>query len=206
VATDATCNGAFTALLPVAVSPGWYVSATATDATNNTSEFGPNAPVTAAQLPAITSPPQSQTVPYGSNATFSVAATGTPPLAYQWRFNGTNLAGATASVLVRSNVTLGHAGAYDVIVSNPFGSTNSAPAMLTVLVSPPTLSIQKSSGGQISLAWPAAGPMFVLEAATNLVAPVTWSPATNVPVLMNNQYVVTLTPAAGNRFYRLALP
>ncbi|MCX8091522.1 MAG: immunoglobulin domain-containing protein [Verrucomicrobiae bacterium] len=206
VATDASCNGAFTALLPVAVSPGWFVSATATDAANNTSEFGPNVVVTAAQLPAINAQPQSQTVPYGSNATFSVTATGTPPLAYQWRFHGTNLPGATTSVLVRSNVTLAQAGAYDVVVSNPFGATHSAVATLTVLVSPPTLSIQKEAGGQVLLAWSAQGPPFALQVTTNLNPPVVWTAATNVPVLTNNQYIVTVPAGIGNRFYRLVLP
>lgn len=205
VMTDGACNGAFTALLPVAVAPGWYVSATATDAANNTSEFGPNVVVTAAQLPAILVPPQSQAVPYGSNATFSVSATGTPPLAYQWRFYGTNLPGATASTLVRSNANLSHAGPYEVVVSNPFGSTNSVVAMLSVLVSPPALAVQKDSAGRVLLAWPAGAAPFLLQVATNLVAPVTWTAATNVPVFTNNQYVVTLTPTPGNRFYRLVL-
>src|SRR5438552_8947981 len=51
--------------------------------------------VLAATAPSITTQPSSQVVIAGSSYTFSVSATGTPPLAFQWRFNGSNLAGQT---------------------------------------------------------------------------------------------------------------
>src|SRR5438105_1961730 len=38
--------------------------------------------------------PARQTVPQGSNATFSVVASGVDPLGYQWQLNGTNIPGA----------------------------------------------------------------------------------------------------------------
>jgi hypothetical protein len=66
--------------------------------------------------------------------------------------------------------------------------------------------VRKNPAGQIELAWPADGPSFALQAATNLSPPVTWFSVTNTPVLTNNQYVVTFSPALGNRFYRLVLP
>ena len=47
--------------------------------------------------PGIVIGPQNQTVNQGQNAAFNVTAIGSSPLAYQWRFDGTNLAGATAS-------------------------------------------------------------------------------------------------------------
>jgi len=68
----------------------------------------------------------------GSNATFSVTAAGTPPLNYQWRFNGNDIQGATASTLNLVNVQASADGNYSVVVSNPYGSTNSANARLTV--------------------------------------------------------------------------
>src|ERR1019366_8014598 len=43
--------------------------------------------------PSIVTQPQSQTVGVGSNVTFTVTASGTAPLSYQWRLNGTNIAG-----------------------------------------------------------------------------------------------------------------
>src|SRR5205823_8144975 len=45
--------------------------------------------------PAITTQPISLTVTQGAGATFSVVATGSGPLHYQWRFDQSNLAGAT---------------------------------------------------------------------------------------------------------------
>jgi endonuclease/exonuclease/phosphatase family metal-dependent hydrolase len=87
--------------------------------------------------PAITTNPASQTVVEGADVAFTVAADGTPPPSYQWRFNGTNVAGATGTLLPLTNVTAAQAGTYLVVVTNAAGSTNSQPATLTVNVMPP---------------------------------------------------------------------
>jgi len=84
------------------------------------------------QAPAITSQPQNQNVTNGNSVTFSVNATGTPPLGYQWQFNGTNLPGATTSNLTLTGVTFAQAGFYACVVTNAAGSTISAPAALGV--------------------------------------------------------------------------
>mgnify|MGYP003342195808 CR=1 FL=1 len=81
--------------------------------------------------PSITAQPVGQTVVAGSTATFSVTATGTAPLSYQWFYNGTNLlAGATNTVLALANVQTNQAGSYTVVVTNAYGSVTSAPASL----------------------------------------------------------------------------
>lgn len=85
--------------------------------------------------PSITGHPQSLTVIQGSNATFTVSATGST-LAYQWRFNGTNISGATASSFTRTNAQPADAGVYSVIVSNSANSVVSSNASLTVLEPP----------------------------------------------------------------------
>lgn len=82
--------------------------------------------------PTITTQPQNQTVSVGANVTFTVAASGTAPLAYQWQHAGTNLPGQTASTLTLNSVTAAGAGAYAVAVSNVGGTTTSATATLTV--------------------------------------------------------------------------
>jgi uncharacterized repeat protein (TIGR03803 family) len=84
---------------------------------------------------SIISQPQSQTVRTGSNVTFCVLASSSLPITYQWRFNGTNLSGATNSELLLTNVQFLQSGAYDVIVADT-NSLLSDPAVLTVLAKP----------------------------------------------------------------------
>lgn len=82
--------------------------------------------------PTISQQPASQSVSVGASAQFSVSATGTAPLAYQWRLNGANIPGGTAATLVLPSVVAGSAGSYSVVVSNAFGSVTSSNATLTV--------------------------------------------------------------------------
>jgi hypothetical protein len=72
--------------------------------------------------------------------TFSVAASGPPPLSYQWSFEGTNLVDATNDVLTLTNLAGPDAGVYTVEVSNPYGSATNSSAVLTVLQPPYILS------------------------------------------------------------------
>ncbi len=98
--------------------------------------------------PSITSQPQNQSVTVGSNATFTVAASGTVPLFYRWYFNtNTFLAYATGSSLIVTNVQNTNAGTYSVVVSNSVGSVFSVYATLTVNPAPlaPSISAQPQS-------------------------------------------------------------
>lgn len=88
--------------------------------------------LTVTQPPTITSQPTNLAVYIGSNATFRVTATGGAPLAYQWRFHGTNLLGRTSSVLALERVQVTNSGPYSVIVSNAGGVVTSSNAILTV--------------------------------------------------------------------------
>src|SRR6185369_8683421 len=93
--------------------------------------------------PSITTPPQPLTVVQGSNATFTVVGTGVPAPAYQWRFAGTNIAGANGSSYTRSNAQTADAGSYSVVLTNVGGAVTSAPVTLTVNV-PPSISTPPS--------------------------------------------------------------
>jgi hypothetical protein len=107
-----------------------------------------NALLTVIVAPAITNPPQSLTVTQGLDATFSVGASGSAPLGYQWIFNSGNIPGATASSYTRTNVQPADAGPYSVVVSNPAGSaTSSPPANLTVIAvpTPPSITAQPTN-------------------------------------------------------------
>ena len=82
----------------------------------------------------IVTQPQGQSVAPGSNLTLSVFASGAPPLAYQWQFDGTDIAAATNSSLSLTNAQLSDAGNYAVIVTNAYASVTSLVAALNVLV------------------------------------------------------------------------
>jgi len=83
--------------------------------------------------PTITTPPANQTVSTGQPATFSVTASGTAPLAYQWQKNGVTISGATSAAYTTPATTTADSGStYRVIVSNAAGSVTSTAALLTV--------------------------------------------------------------------------
>ena len=84
--------------------------------------------------PQITLDPQSQNVAAGDPASLSIAAVGIPACSFQWRLNGTNISGATASSLNWDRVQLTNAGTYSVFVSNSVGTATSADAVLNVYV------------------------------------------------------------------------
>jgi uncharacterized repeat protein (TIGR02543 family) len=86
--------------------------------------------------PAITAFPVSQVITGGLNASFSVTATGTGPLNYQWFFNRTNPIGPNASTLTLTGVQLANAGGYSVMITNALGKTTSPTADLIVVVPP----------------------------------------------------------------------
>jgi hypothetical protein len=117
--------------------------------------------------PAITTPPANQTVNVGSNVSFSVTATGTTPLRYQWQRNGNNLAGRTEDALTLGNVSLGDAGAYRVIVTNVAGAATSAVAVLTVQA-PPVITAQPRGG------FAAIGSRVTLSGSATGDAPLTY--------------------------------
>jgi hypothetical protein len=90
--------------------------------------------------PVIFASPASLAVPIGATADFQVVADGTPPLAYQWVFNGTTvIAGATSAFLSLANIQLTQAVIYSVTVTNLYGAVTSAPAVLTVTGVPPVI-------------------------------------------------------------------
>ncbi|MCC6232704.1 MAG: putative Ig domain-containing protein [Verrucomicrobiales bacterium] len=107
--------------------------------------------------PSISTQPLGQKVVLGAEAVFQVTAAGSESLTYQWRKDGTAIAGAVAPTLTLSAVTADAAGVYDVIVTGSGGAVTSEPATLTVLV-PPTIStppldvtVQEGAAWQLSV-------------------------------------------------------
>lgn len=95
--------------------------------------------VTSAPVPpTITTQPADRTVYDGQTATFTVVATGTAPLAYQWQRNGTNIPSAASASYTTPALSLADSGAtFRVVVSNSQGGVTSGSATLTVQPVPP---------------------------------------------------------------------
>jgi hypothetical protein len=121
------------------------VSNTAGTATSSVATLTVNpAPVS----PTITTQPASQTVTAGQTATFTVVATGTAPLSYQWRKNGVAISGATSSSYTTPATTTTDSGStFAVVVSNTVGTVMSSAATLTVNPAPasPTITTQPAN-------------------------------------------------------------
>jgi hypothetical protein len=104
--------------------------------------------------PVVTVPPSDRSGETGTTVTFSVIASGSQPLSYQWRKDGSNLtnggklSGVTTPNLSVANVQPGDAGAYTVVVTNPYDSVTSELAVL-VLTSPGQTQITRVGPGSI---------------------------------------------------------
>jgi chitodextrinase len=88
---------------------------------------------TTVSAPVITAQPSSQVVTVGQFATFTVRATGSAPITYQWQKNGTPITGANSASYITPLTTLQDNGTnFLVVVSNSAGSVTSSAASLTV--------------------------------------------------------------------------
>jgi uncharacterized lipoprotein YddW (UPF0748 family) len=153
--------------------------------------------------PWITQAPQPATVFAGQSATFTAVATGTLPLAYQWRFGGTNLAGATGPVLTLPQVQPAAAGLYSVAVTNPAGAVSSTSAPLTVNVPQPGTftAVEVLSDGRVRLGVSGSpGATYELQVSTNLAD---WLPLATLDLPGGNaDYLDTSGSRSPRRFYR----
>ncbi len=123
----------------------------------------------ASLAPTIGTQPANQLVGQGWPATFTVAASGVPPLHYRWQRNNTDISGAADSpsyTLTSPQVATDNGATFRCIVSNAYGSTTSAGAVLTVIPQqPPTPTISSpppntyyNAGDTISFAGSATDP------------------------------------------------
>ena len=149
----AATSSVFTLPVPACADAGTYsVRVSSPYGTTNSADAS-----LAFTVPSIITNPVSQLISSGTPVTFSVLATGTSALAYQWCHNGTDVPGATANVFTLPVPGCDEAGTYSVRVSSLCGSTNSANASLTFI---PLVLSGDNSQGQTDLP----------SAATSLVA------------------------------------
>jgi hypothetical protein len=136
VAISGANAASYTTAATTSADNGAQFTVTVTNAAGSTTSNGALLSVVsspAAVAPAITTQPASQSVAVGKSAAFTVVASGTAPLSYQWRKNGVAIAGATAaSYTTPATVGTDNGAQFAVTVSNAAGSISSNNALLTV--------------------------------------------------------------------------
>jgi hypothetical protein len=171
---------------------------------------------------AITAQPQSQTIPLGSNVTFSVTVSGTAPLTYQWQRDSTNLSdtaniiGSSSAQLTLLSIQTNDSAGYRVIVTNAVSAVTSSIANLFVdtQLTPPVITSHPQSatsywGGSFSFSASASGstPLHyqwrkdgaALPGATDTtfsIAKVQFTNAGNYDVRVTNVYGVATSQSA----------
>ena len=132
-ATGATYTTAATTSADNAASFTVTVSNSAGTATSQAAVLTVTAPPVGAVAPKISLQPADQSVSAGQTASFSVTATGTAPLQYQWSRNGTAISGATsATYSTAATTSVDNGASFTVTVSNSAGHATSQAAVLTV--------------------------------------------------------------------------
>ncbi|HVS50888.1 MAG TPA: immunoglobulin domain-containing protein [Opitutaceae bacterium] len=165
---------------------------------------------TAIVAPSITTQPAGASVTVGTSVTFTVAASGTGTLSYQWKKDGAAISGATSASFTIASPQLADAGSYTVVVSNSAGSATSNAATLTVnaassapsITTQPvgatvnsgasvTFSVVASGTGTLSYQWKKDGA--AISGATNASYTIASAQATDA-----GSYTVTISSIAGS--------
>lgn len=155
-----------------------------------------------AVAPVWLAQPVAQTVKLGTNVSFTASASGLPAANYQWRFNGTNILGATNSSYALAFVAQTNAGNYSVTASNFMGIVTSTNAPLA-LVAPVAAQFTGISalGGVVQISFIGdAWWTYTIETSTNLAS---WSVLTNL-TSANGGFSLTVDSAtnAPQQFFR----
>jgi hypothetical protein len=158
--------------------------------------------------PQVTLQPLDQTVFTGSNVTFTVLASGSRPLFWQWLFDGAVIQDATNASLTLPGLATDQAGTYSVTVSNALGSVTSQPARLTVLSGPPLITLQPLgqavfAGSNVTFTVAASGslPLFCQWQLDGTPIAGATDPSLKLTAVTTNQagvYSVILSNALGN--------
>jgi hypothetical protein len=169
-----------------------------------------------ATVPTFSTQPVTQTVTAGATVVFTVAADGSPAPTFQWRKDGTALAGQTAATLTLTNVQAANAGSYTVVATNTAGSATSNAATLTVnavvVGNPPAITAQPSSRtaalgstvsftvtatGAVTQQWRKNGVAIAGATATTLtLANLTAADAANYDLVLSNASGTTTSAVA----------
>jgi YVTN family beta-propeller protein len=134
--------------------------------------------------PIVQSQPGNLNVTVGGTAVFAATVSGTVPLSYQWRRNGTNITGANGTVLTLNNVSALNDGNYDLVVTNRAGSVTSDPAVLlvtlgtpvalapTIAAPPASITVAEGNAANFAVAVNGTGPYTYLWMKNGVQAPI----------------------------------
>jgi hypothetical protein len=157
--------------------------------------------------PVIDTNPVPQYLLAGANAAFNVVAEGSPPLAYQWFFNGNEITNATNTILSVANIGPDQAGDYSVVVTNSYGSVTSSIVPLSIILPPAFSPTSLGADGSLTLSvLTTTNVPSRIYTASNLSPPVIWLP---IYTNLNGgswQFTDTNTGQAQSKFYRLSVP
>jgi hypothetical protein len=203
----------YTTPVTTTVDAGSQFSITVSNSAGSVTSNAATLTVTAAAVaPAITTEPASRTVIAGQTASFSVAATGTAPLNYQWMKGGTPIAGATSSSYTTPATTTADSGSqFSITVSNSAGNVTSNAATLTVTAAAvaPAITTQPASrtviAGQtasFSIAATGTAPLNYqwMKGGTPIAGATSSSYTTPVTTIADNglQFSITVSNSAGS--------
>jgi subtilisin family serine protease len=195
-------------IITLNASKSGYADQAITFDVTNTSSYTKNFALTpTCTQPSISIQPSGVTKTAGDMATFTVMASGTAPLTYQWSKNGTDISGATSSSYAISSLVASDAGTFVVVVTNGCGSATSAPATLTVskatqtlivTTEPPTSAIFGTSFTVAASGGASGNPVAITTSGgcTNVDGTVTMTSGTTACTVIFNQ--------AGNDNYSAA--
>ena len=157
--------------------------------------------------PSINSQPQNQSAALGQGALFSVGASGSAPLNYQWFFNtSTPVANGTNVTHAISAVASNDLGSYRVIVANSSGSATSVVATLTLSAAPTNGDWFISTTGNDANPGTIAAPFATLGKAASVAQPGDFIYLRGGTYLPNATIRITNSGTAGNRISLLAYP
>ncbi|MBX3744897.1 MAG: immunoglobulin domain-containing protein [Verrucomicrobiae bacterium] len=159
---------------------------------------------TLATLPRIFTAPVSAQVRRGAEYTFHVHATGSAPMTYQWRKDGTPIPGATQSTLTLPSVQDADVGQYSVSVSNQVGAVQSAPAGLSIAELPVIVSVhfdrepQPRHALRMEVVIAGTGPFAYLWLRDGInFGEANWSPVLHLADARPGTYRIEVTNPAG---------
>jgi pectate lyase len=151
--TTTATGGAWSLTLTTPLAVGTHaITVNATDTTGNTSATA-TLTLNVGTAPAISTAPVAQTVAAGLSANFTVSASGTATLNYQWQKSAdnnffTDLSGASSASFSIASAAVAQTGYYRIVVTNSFGTAISASALLTVT---PSYTAPKPDGSAASV-------------------------------------------------------